>query len=355
MSARLAEGHSPPARLGTLPETPLGRALGRALRGPQGRAVLRLSEPAAHRRSAARALLLEGALAGGGQLVEGRGGDLLLVGPDPRRAERMRGLLEKLLGQVDAVIWSLDRDAETVLAYARGGAAAPPRAQAGPDLAALDPAVDALPLDRVLARHRGWALAPGAPPRPAFLRLAPDRAKLAAALGLLGADRDLLDHAAERLARRLLAAIADPRSRGALLAGDPARPVPAEARGALHLPLPPGLLLPGPGAGVPGPGGPVATLPLTAAAAPAALAARRAGLAAAGWRLELDGLDEAGLRLLDPGRLGADLLRLRWSAALPAVPLRGLDPARLVLAGAEGAAALDWARRVGLGFVEAPG
>jgi hypothetical protein len=100
----------------------------------------------------------------------------------------------------------------------------------------------------------------------------------------------------------------------------------------------------------------VATLPLAAAADPAALEARRARLEAAGITLELDGLDAAGLALLDPRALPPALLRLRWSAALAAptarAALAALDPARIVLARAEGAEARGFAAALGIAQLE---
>jgi hypothetical protein len=179
-----------------------------------------------------------------------------------------------------------------------------------------------------------------------MLRIEPDRAALAERLGRLAEDADLLDHAAQRIAARLPLALGDATTMEALLLG----PQPAR----LHLPLPadepPQRLLP--------PGRLVATLPLAAAAEPDALAATAARLAAAGIGLEIEGLDDAALVTIDPTALPPALLRLRWSPALQAgaarAALAALDPARLVLAEAEGATALGFARALGIGLVEAP-
>lgn len=294
---------TPPAS----PASPLAAALLHARREARGGVVLRIEEPAPHRRRVARALLQEGALAAGGQVLEGPAGDLLLVGAEPRRAERLRGLVERLVGPEAIRILSLERDGAALLAYAEGGAPPEP-AEPGPDLAGLDDWLEALPLEPVLSRRLGRSEGMA---RPAFLRLAPDRGALARRLGPLGADADLLDHAVARLARRLLAALAAPETARPLLAGHrPAR---------LHLTLPEAAIAQS------APPGLVATMPASALAEPGRIAA----LAAAGIGLELDGL-EAALPLLDPAALppGA-FLRLRRD---PGPVLERLDPTLLVLA-----------------------
>ncbi len=300
-----------PARLP--PPSPLAAALRHAGREAAGRVVLRVEEAAPHRRRVARALLQEGALAAGGQVLDGPDGALLLVGAEPRRAERLRDLMERLVGPAGTGIWALDRDAAALLAHA-AGAALPPPAATGPELGRLDAFLDTLPVEAALARRIGRRA--GAP-RPAFLRLAPDRAALAAAIGLLGADPDLLDHAAQRLARRLLGALADPaRARGLLGGHRPER---------LHLPLPGTAAGPGSAAE-----GLVATLPLAALAEPG-FRDRVAALGAAGIGLELD-VAAGALALLDPAALPAGaLIRIE---ADPGAALAAIDPARLVLAGA---------------------
>jgi hypothetical protein len=323
--------HAFPAAAAAPPPEPalLDHAIRRALAAGRGRVVLRVEEPAPHRRRVARALLQEGALAAGGQVLDGPRDDLLLVGAEAGRAARLRSLLERLVGPAATLIWSLDHDAEALRAYAAGGAPAAPRPPAtGPDLAALDGFLAGLPLPPFIRRSAGIAAGEEPEAAPRFLRLEPDRARLAAALGPLGADADLLDHAAQELSTRLLATLARPEEARALFGR--ARP----AR--LHLPLPAGFRTPQ-GPPTP-PGALVATLPLAAAADPASLAARQAALAAAGIALELDGLDAAALRLLDPAALPPVLLRLHWSPDLAAPEARdalaALDPARCVLAGA---------------------
>ena len=303
----------------------LSAALRRATRDGQGRVVLRIEDAAPHRRKVARALLQEGALAAGGQVLDGPGGDLLLVGAEPGRAARLRELVERLVGPATTQILCLQRDATALLAYGGGGPAPVPRLpDEGPGLAGLDAFLDAMPLNAGVRRLRGWPVAGGTRPaalRPAFLRIEPDRTRLQLALGALGEDADLLDHAVRRLAARLLGALADAAEARALL-GTPLPP-------RLHLPLPAGLLQDAAANAIP-PGLLTVTLPLAAAADPEALSHRRAALAASGIGLEIEGVDAAAIALLDGAALDADLIRLRWSPAL-AEPWAGAALARLGL------------------------
>ncbi|RYJ00440.1 MAG: hypothetical protein EON47_13840, partial [Acetobacteraceae bacterium] len=203
---------------------------------------------------------------------------------------------------------------------------APPPSQG---LEGLEPRLDALPADRIL-RHRG-IIRPGAavPARGRRLRLS--RPALAAELGPLAEDADLLAHAADRLAARLLPALA-------VWARD----------------MPGWRLLPLPRRGLPPPSvvpGLFGVLPLAAAADPA-LAERHRAMAARGWGLALEGLDAAALALVRPAGLPADLLLLRWSPALedraPLAALREMPAGRLLLTGCDGAAALAFAAHLGV-------
>jgi hypothetical protein len=343
------------APLEPLAGPPLAVVMRDALRAPAGRVVLRVRDLPAHRRRVARALLLEGALAAGGTVVEGPNEDLLLVGAEAARAERLRLLLDRLLGggapgAVHAGIWSLERDVPALLDYAAGrdGLAEPIAAATGPDLAGLDEWLKRLKLDGVVSRQLGWRLAEGAAaPRPAFLRLEVARDALARRMGVLGQDRDLLDHAARAVAARLLRAIGDPAQSGPLI-GD-------KLPGPLHLPVPPAALT-GRDGGRRGGSMLVAAVTLEEAADPRALAARREVLAGMGWALEVDGLTAEALGLLAPESLPADLLRLHWSEAVLApacyAALRRIDPARLTLAGVRDADALAWARSLGVTRIE---
>ncbi len=279
---------------------------------PVRQPVLRLAAATPERLLVARAVLAEGAAAAGGWVEEGAG-EVRLVGAEPRRARRLRDLLDRLIG---------------------GATLVDPPGPA-PDLAGLDAWLDRCDPLAVARRCQGWRLTPGGAV-PAFLRLEIAQDALAEALGPLGADPDLLDHARRRMQLVLLTALADPAGRRALI---------GEGKvGRLHLGLPalPQARLPGL----------VATLPLAEAADPVALAARRAALGACGCALELEGIGAEGLALLDPAALPADLLRIAWSPALPAAAA-GLDPARVVLAGAGSPEAERWARDRGIALVEA--
>lgn len=302
------------------PEAGLATALRRATRDARGLVVLRVEEAVPHRRKVARALLQEGALAAGGQVLDGPGGDLLLVGAEPGRAARLRELVERLVGPASTQILCLQRDAAALLAYGSGGPPpVPRRPDDGPGLPGLDAFLDAMPLSAGVRRLLGWKLPSRT--RPAFLRIEPDRARLRLALGRLGADADLLDRAAHRLATRVLGALANPAEARALLGTSlPPR---------IHLALPAGLQLDGAANAIP-PGLLTVTLPLAAAADPEALSCRRAALAASGIGLEIEGVDAAALALLDGAALAADLIRLRWSPAL-AEPWAGAALARLGL------------------------
>jgi hypothetical protein len=323
-------------------EAPLQGALRQALRGGAGRVALRVQPSLPHHAKVARALLMEGALAAGGQVVEGPGGDLLLVGAEAARAARLRNLLDRLLGGAATTIWSLDRDLAALRAYAAGDSEA-----GAPDLAGLDAWLTRVPLEG-LARRRLAARLGAQVAEPVFLRIDIAAAALRRRLGALGTDADLLRHAMQRLAARLLQAMADPAQARGLIGARPAGP--------LHLPVPPAIMAPGGGGGGATPHRLVATLTVAELAEPAALEARRAALAARGWAVELEGIDARLLPLLMLESLPADLLRLEWSPDLagPAAQaaLRRIDPARLVLCEVDGPEALDWAQGRGLHGIE---
>ncbi|SDD18325.1 hypothetical protein SAMN04487779_100592 [Belnapia rosea] len=322
---------SPPAA-GLMP------LLRQALPGAEGRVALRL-RPAGRlagpppRRRLARALLQDAAETGGGAVFDTTSGEMLLLGAMPGAARRAAAALATLAGpdMQPATLWTLPQDAKALLAWAATAQLAGPEPTIlapAEGLAGLEARLDALPADRVL-RHR-HLIRPGAavPGRGRRLRLS--RPALATMLGPLAADPDLMAHAADRLAARLLPGLA-------LWARDlPGRRLLPLPRGV----LPPPTALPGL----------IGVLPLAAAADPA-LPAWREALAARGWDLALEGLDAAALALLTAGGLPADLLLLRWSPALEdragLAALRGLPPERLVLTGCDGPAALALAARLG--------
>lgn len=299
---------------------------------------------APHRRRAARLLLEEAALSAGGEVFETLEGELLLLGAAGPAAARAAATLAGLGGDAAGPeIWRLPADNPRLLAWAGTARLPPPAAPAAdaaaPGLAGLDAVLEALPLARLLRRRAILRHAAGAPPLLAARWLLLSRSALAAELGPLAGDADLLRHAEDRLAAIL----------PARLPGRDQDP----PDGPLLLPLPLG----GPPVPAPRPGL-VGVLPLAAAADPAALAGTRAALARAGWGLALAGLDAAALRLVPPAGLAADLLLLRWSPAMAeravAAALRGTPPTRLVLAGCDGPEAMDWGRSQGLTHFAGP-
>jgi hypothetical protein len=264
------------------------------------------------RRRVALMLLGEAAAAGGGRLEE-LPGAVLLVGAEPGRLARLQELLDRVMGGAAETAWP---------------------APAPADPAALDGWLARLEPLLVVQRSVGWRDGVAAPE---FLRLGVAREVLAKLLGPAGARPGLLDHAQRRMEGALRRLLADPLRRRLLL---------GEARvRRLHLPLAAAPELPPPGL--------VATVRLAAAALPGALRARRAALAACGALLEAEGLDAEALALVDAAALPVDLLRLVWSPALASAGLAGIDPARLILSGADGREARGWARSRGIALVEA--
>ncbi|TCZ64025.1 hypothetical protein [Roseicella aquatilis] len=314
-----------------MPPRPLLAAVLATLPGAAGRAALLLPEAprlrAGARRRMAEAILEEAAATGGGLLLRAAEGTLLL-GTSPATARRAAGALGPLAQAEDApAVWRLPQDAPRILAWATEASPAPAIARAAaPDPGGLPAALDALPPEAVLRAER--LTDPAGAPRGRRLRLS--HHAIAAALGPLAADPDLLAHAEDRLAARLLPGL------GAWAAAGPGlRLVPVARRG----PPPPTAA---PGA--------VAVLPLAAAADPG-FPALRERLTGRGWDIALAGLEAACLALLDPARLPAGLLLLRWSPALAApdatAALRALGPGRLVLEGAGDPACLAAAQAAG--------
>ena len=326
-------------------------AVRRALRGPPGRVALRLASPGLPaRRRVAVALLEEAGRPRGGAVLDTAPGDLLLTEADAADAARVAALLERLMGQAPERI-DLPDGAAALLALP-GLVPATIAAAAPPPATGIEALADAAPLPSLLRREGVVHLATGQPQRLAFLRLHLPAGALAPHLGPAAADTDLARHARDRLRGRLLAALAEPGRRDALLGAMPAVP--------LLIDLPLALLpdMPAPVAEEDHAIPPALIAALTPAEAMAeGLAARRAALHRAGWGLAVRGLDAATLALLAPDALPADVLLLRWSPALAgravAAALRRMDPARLVLTRCDGADALEWG--VGLGIARFAG
>ena len=286
----------------------------------------------------AETILQDAAASGGGTLLRSAGGGTLLLGTSPAAAHRAAAALATLGGDAMPLpLWQLPRDADAVLGWAGGHlpASAPVVPLATPLPAGLHLALDAVPAEVVL--RADTLVSPDGEMRGRRLRLS--RAAIAAALGPLAADPDLLAHAEERMAARLLPGT------GAWardLPGLRLVPLPRD-----RLPAPAVAPKAGLGVGL----GATGVLPLAAAADPGFPELRRR-LAERGWAVALEGLDAASLGLLDPRHLPADLLLLRWSPALAhaglAAALAGFDPARLVLTEARDAAGREVARSLGL-------
>lgn len=328
---------------------PLHEVLRRAVRADAGRAALRVRVSGGPD-SAPRLLrhLLEDA-ARGGPVFALSGGDWLLPEADEGAADRAASGIEALFaGRAEALEitrWRLPDEAAALLALAVEAVepTAPPL-QPSPSAAGLEALIDALDLVPLLrlnpmmhVKQGGSALG--------YLRLGVSNVALAAAMGGMGGDADLLRHARDRLARRLLTTLADEGSRRTLLGAGASQRVLVELSPAA---LPAAdeseeTTVPQRNAEAPRM---LAALPLSVAADPALLARRRAALAARGWGLALRGLTHEALGWIAPETLQADLLMLRWSPALirrsVVTALRRLDPDRIALIGCESEEALQW-------------
>jgi len=336
---------------------PLAPVLRRMLPGGLGRAALcvapggRLDGPPQRRRMA-RTLLQEVAEQGGGQVFETLDGGLLLFGGTARATLRAAQLLGRLAGTPPPLPWLLPRDAAMLMTWAETAMLAPPAAPAGlapatPGLAGLDARLEALAPEKLLRSRKLRRPTTEPEPATAGLRLRICRRGLAAELGTLAADPDLLRHAEDRLAARLLPALAA---------------WAREFSGLWLLPLPRG------GPQMPAGADPSAALPTGrpglfgvlpfAALADASFAAGRQAMARRGWGLALEGPPPAALPLLDLGTLPAELLLLRWHPALTEraamAALRRINPARLLLTAADGAEAVEFAARLGFAALSGP-
>ncbi len=396
----------------------LADALDREARAPQGRfaVVVRLSRlpppgPRPYHRRVARALLEDCAQRHGGQVLQLASGDLVLLAhamvahamaqgaaepPAADMPQALPALLARLLhldgdeagGPVTTLVKLADGhdqlrallDEPTLADEDEEPADRPRNPFAGrlspgfPPLApgglAPMPAGGIAPLLRVQTTAR---LPPrGAPPTAAILPVhrapAIEPGLLAAHLatqltgghpgGSLPADPWLRQHLAEALGRSLLAALQAAWGSGFPLDAAPRRGVPPLL---LRLPL---ALIASPAfaefAALPHGEAPpaIAVAMAEAAADPAAWAAARTRLAAAAMPLVLDGLTHHALVLARPEALGADMIVLPWSTALPRLPaprqnevaaaIARIGPARFLMTGADSEAALRWGRSSGI-------
>lgn len=220
------------------------------------------------------------------------------------------------------------------------------------------------PTAPILPVHRAPAIEPGLlaahlaahqPSRGPEARNLPSRGPEA---GSLPTDPWLRQHLADALGRSLLAALQAEWGGGGPLDAAPRPFVPPLL---LRLPL---ALIATPAfadfAALPHGEAPpsVAIAMAEAAADPAAWVAARTRLAAAAMPLVLDGLSHHALVLARPEALGADMLVLPWSTALPRLPaarqaevaaaIARIGPDRFLMTGADGEAALRWGRAAGI-------
>ncbi len=303
--------------------------------GVTGRVALRLAGVPAtsHRRRVLKVLLQDAAQTGGGQVFETTGGEMLLLGTQASAAARATIALGQLAGTAPLTLetWPLPQEAARLLAWVEAAILLPASGPAAPapGITGLDALLAGLPPELVLRRRCILRLGSEMALPGRLLEFSP--AALAAELGALAGDADLLRHAEDTLLRRLLPRLGAP---------GPLRP-----QGTLLLPLPLDLI-PGP---APRPGL-VGVLPLPAAADPDALEERRSAMAEQGWGLAIGGLGAAALRLVAADAIPADWLLLQWSPALAA-----LDPAlapatlrRCLLLGCDGPEALAWGQSRGI-------
>jgi hypothetical protein len=336
------------------------RALRR--RGPEVHALLlRLSQlpppgPKPHHRRVARALLDEAALRHGGQVFALRNLDLVLLGPP---AEATRSLLARLFGDGSRGVVQVLAPGAALVAYARERAAEdlplldPPADPASPPpLDAAEALLEIAPPGDLLRAQVAAELLPGGALRPLFreasLRLPTLTARLPGTDGRPAtASFPARDLAARLDARTLAIACADLAEAGPLAGG--------RSGLALHLNLTLSAVLSEGFArlaeiAVAANGGRVGIeLSLVEACADGAAFERaKDRVRAAGFTLALDAVEHHALALTHPGRLGTDLVKVEWADELAAAgpdaeaALREIGPARVVLAGADGEAAMRW-------------
>lgn len=324
--------------------------------------------PRPHHRRIARAILGEAVQQHGGQVFALGNGDLVLIAPAAMlraagRAEKLPETLSRLLADIGTglvSVWQLPADRAPLLAYA-----ADRLAESGRLHLPAPPREPALPADPPLLPallHRQTAVLLGAPNgrllAPLFREIGATDIALKAQPGAdtLDADPYLLRHLASEVEIRLLALLPGEIGRGgALDAGSGPK---------LHLNLSPAAVMGEAFArlaglcAAAGPGLGVEISLVEAAADPAGLDAARRRLAAADIAFVLDGLSPHAMRLADPAALNPQLVKLDWSPALPSRPaaeqqalaaaITRLGPERIVLAGADSEAALQWGIARGL-------
>ncbi len=376
-------------------ERQLADAVERALRAPKGRLAMALhlsrlkgAQPRATHTRIALALMMDTAQRLGGQVFPLRNTDLVLLCAAPEEARPGKpsaaplGLLqslERLFGYdapdaVMSTIWRLDEQKEAFCDYISRRQAEPAAPEArGEDavpsanLPALMTRLAGIDLRQILMQQTAVLLQPGEG-LPLAARLSPlyrevlfapvppqaaagDAAPLADPfihrhVGM-GLDARLLNHVAEDLRA------GGTLSRPGLLLGVP-----------MHLNLSPEAIVSpafarlAQAAQARGARFGIEMSAMDAAADPALTAFVRALLAQLGFALVLDGIDHAGLTMIDTAGLAPALVKLTWSSRLAEGPRALLDPIdaalaaigpdRVVLQETDGEAALAWAQGRGI-------
>jgi hypothetical protein len=381
-------GPSWPGPAGTVPPGPEQRlidAVARAGRRGGGQVVFvlhlsRLQPPAPrpHHRRVACAILEAVAQRRAGEVFALGGGDLVLLCREETAAQdasdnpaRLGAVFARLM-RIDAPdparltsLWHLPDDAPAVLAHARAGAvrageaakAAPPEPSAAAAWAAAAELRAPARLAELLEEER-TVLLQRSGPHILHRVLGVGAARLDARLGTTGADPWTRRHLLRQLDAALLTLLAERAGRGgpwdvlrsggpplilrlgaSALLGESFAALAARCRAAGR-PL----------------GAEIACI--EAVADPAGFAAARARLAEGGGSSILGEVPALALLTANPAALRPDFIALTWSPGLTRLPaaeasrlaaaLRAIGPQRLVLAGAEGPAALAWGAAHGL-------
>lgn len=293
------------------------------------------------------------------EVVQVKGGAILEIGPNDwllseaplPEAERLFALMAKLLPAGKAQLWPLP-ESNAFLAGILAATHLPKALDLKPHEAVstfgLEDRLGQIGPASVAQRRSYVSFSGQGKPVLRLQRLTIDPLVLRQLLGRYAEDRALLRHAAAELQARLLEALGEPNSRAALLGGGPAAPLVIDM---------PSTLLPG----MPESEG-TAAEPATNTAVYAALAlhdavgienlaTRRADLRKDAWGIAILGLNAKALLLVNPQALAADWLFLDWSEELSEHVslkiLRQLDPARLILDGCKGEAALQLGLELG--------
>ena len=386
---------------GLAPERLLMDAAERALRAPKGRVAMALHlsrlnnpSPRPYHARIALALMLDTAQRLGGQVFPMRNTDLVLLCASPEEDKRqgrpspaplsLMASLESLFG-FDAPeasltsIWRLDeqpsafrdyialRQTDTQARETRTADGVPASGLAGlmVRLAGLD-------LRQILMQQTAITLLPGAA-SPLWARLRPlyretlfapvpaQASNDAAAL----ADPFIHRHVAGVLDGRVLALVEeDLRAAGTLTRAALLLDIPMHLNLSPEAIVSPGFARLAEAAGLAGARFAVEMSAMDAAADPKLTAFALKLLLLAGFDLVLDGIDHAGLAMIDAVRLAPQLLKLTWSSRLADGPrsllgpieaaIAAIGPERIVLHEADGEAALKWGQSQGITRYQGP-